>query len=134
MGGILRSQAELEVASPRNLQLWGLDSVEAYFETEDRTGECEGVFGRSATSGSTLFISTKARRLGAAPRRLGSLDVRLREVLAVKAVAAAIALLSKRSMRPPFVRVVVYAHHNGCPRPPRGPCAPFAPGSCSSRV
>ena len=34
--GVLRSQAELEVASPRNLKLWGLDSVEAYFETEDR--------------------------------------------------------------------------------------------------
>ena len=34
--GVLRSQAELEAASPQNLKLWGLASVEAYFETVDR--------------------------------------------------------------------------------------------------
>ena len=35
VGGVMRTQAELEVASPHNLRLWGLPSAEAYFDAED---------------------------------------------------------------------------------------------------
>ena len=36
VGGVMRTQEELERASPRNLRRWGLDSPEAYFACQER--------------------------------------------------------------------------------------------------
>ena len=110
VGGILRSQAELEVASPRNLQLWGLDSVEAYFETEDRRASAK------------VSLDALMRDPDVSPERKHDASARHHVVWGRSTFACAkcwllkgncvCRFLSKRSMRPPFVRVVVYAHHN----------------------
>lgn len=110
VGGILRSQAELEVASPRNLQLWGLDSVEAYFETEDRRASAK------------VSLDALMRDPDVSPERKHDASARHHVVWGRSTFACAkcwllkgncvCRFLSKCSMRPPFVRVVVYAHHN----------------------
>ena len=122
VGGILRSQAELEVASPRNLQLWGLDSVEAYFETEDRRASAK------------VSLDALMRDPDVSPERKHDASARHHVVWGRSTFACAKCWLlkgncvcrflskaftapksgasSQCSMRPPFVRVVVYAHHN----------------------
>ena len=128
--GVLRSQAELEVASPRNLKLWGLDSVEAYFETEDRRTQAK-------VSLDALLRNPEispARKHDAAARHhvvWGRSTFACAECWLLKGncvcrslvKAAAARESSERSpnevsdrdritMRPPYARVVAYAHQN----------------------
>ena len=104
--------------------------MEAYFETEDRRTQAK-VSLDAFLRNPEISPGSKARRRGAAPRRLGPLDVRLRRVLALErncvcrslVKAAAARESSERSpnevsdrdritMRPPYARVVAYAHQN----------------------
>ena len=128
--GVLRSQAELEVASPRNLKLWGLESVEAYFETEDRRTQAKvslDAFLRNPEI-------SPARKHDAAARHhvvWGRSTFACAECWLLKGncvcrslvKAAAARESSERSpnevsdrdritMRPPYARVVAYAHQN----------------------
>ena len=133
--GVLRSRAELEAASPLNLKLWGLTSVEAYFETEDRRAAAKVsldalvrdpevspaekhdavarhhvVWGRSTFAcakcwllkGNCVcrhFVKATATR----GRSSTSNDARKHAHGGVP---------SQPSMRPPYVRVLAYAHHH----------------------
>lgn len=126
--GVLRSQAELEVASPRNLKLWGLDSVEAYFETEDRRTQAK-------VSLDALLRNPEispARKHDAAARHhvvWGRSTFACAECWLLKGNCVCRSLVkatkaaresSERSrvdrdrvtMSPPYARVVAYAHQN----------------------
>lgn len=126
--GVLRSQAELEVASPRNLKLWGLDSVEAYFETEDRRTQAK-------VSLDALLRDPEispARKHDAAARHhvvWGRSTFACAECWLLKGNCVCRSLVkatkaaresSERSrvdrdrvtMSPPYARVVAYAHQN----------------------
>ena len=128
MRGVLRSQAELEVASPRNLKLWGLDSVEAYFETEDRRTQAK-------VSLDALLRNPEispARKHDAAARHhvvWGRSTFACAECWLLKGNCVCRSLVkatkaaresSERSrvdrdrvtMSPPYARVVAYAHQN----------------------
>lgn len=125
--GVLRSQAELEVASPRNLKLWGLDSVEAYFETEDRRTQAK-------VSLDALLRNPEisaARKHDAAARHhvvWGRSTFACAECWLLKgncvcrSLVKATAAFEKTkkhatdrdrvTMSPPYARVVAYAHQN----------------------
>ena len=134
--GVLRSQAELEAASPRNLKLWGLESVEAYFETEDRRTQAKVsldallrnpeisparkhdaaarhhvVWGRSTFACAECWLlkgNCVCRSLvkAVAARESSERSQRSPNEVSDRDFAKPV------SMRPPYARVVAYAHQN----------------------
>ena len=122
--GVLRSRAELEAASPLNLKLWGLTSVEAYFEIEDRRAAAkvsldalvrdpevspaekhDAVARHHVVWGRSTFACAKCWLLKgncACPHFVKATATRAR----------ASQSNAPPSMRPPYVRVVAYAHHH----------------------